>query len=112
MGRHRIYVTDDSVEGEVKLRARTYSENEPLKLAQKMYYQRNKEERLEQNREYYPTWLASKDINEFKAKQKETQRKYHNKKRELTRLKQQESETTDEDKVAMCMELFNEIFKT
>ena len=65
-----------------------------------------------QTKEHYPTWLASKDINEFKATQKETQRKYHNKKRELKRLKQQESETTDEDKVAIYMEVFNEIFKT
>ena len=109
MGRVRQYST---ISEDGRLYVRAYVENEPLKQAQKRYYEKNKEERLRQNREYYPTCLASKDMNEFKAKQKETQRKNHNKKRELNRLKQQESETTDEDKVAMYMELFNEIFKT
>ena len=109
MGRISQYNT---ISEDGKQYVRVYSENEPLKQAQKRYYEKNKEDRLQKNREYYPTWLASKDMNEFKAKQKETQKKYHDKKRELKRLQKQESETTDEDKVAIYMELFNEIFNT
>ena len=109
MGRIRQYST---ISEDGRLYVRAYNENEPLKQAQKRYYEKNKEDRLQKNREYYPTWLASKDMNEFKAKQKETQKKYHDKKRELRRLQKQESETTDEDKIAIYMDVFDEIFKT
>jgi hypothetical protein len=47
----------------------------------------------------------------FKTRQKEAHAKYYKKQKELKRLKQQESETTDEDKVAIYMEVFNEVFK-
>ena len=44
--------------------------------------------------------------------QRERRIKYYNKKKELKRLKQQESEITDEEKVATYMELFKDIFNT
>ena len=71
----------------------------------------NKEEMLRNNKEYYPTWLASQDINAFKARQKEAHAKYYKKQKELKLLKQQEAQTSEEDKVAIYMELFDEIFK-
>ena len=109
MGRHRQYST---ISEDGRLYVRAYSENEPLKQAQKRYFEKNKEEMLRKNKEYYPTWLASQDINDFKARQKEAHAKYYKKQKELKRLKQQESETTDEDKIAKYTELFDEIFKT
>ena len=109
MGRIRQYST---ISEDGRLYVRAYNENEPLKQAQKRYYEKNKEDRLQKNKEYYPTWLASKDVDDFKARQKEAHAKYYKKQKELKRLQKQESETTDEDKVAIYMELFNEIFKT
>ena len=108
MGRHRQYST---ISEDGRLYVRAYSENEPLKQALKRYFEKNKEEMLRKNKEYYPTWLASKDINDFKARQKEAHAKYYKKQKESKRLKQQESETTDEDKIAKYTELFDEIFK-
>ena len=107
MGRHRQYST---ISEDGRLYFRTYNEYEPLKQAQKRYYEKNKEERLSKNKEYYPTWLASQDINDFKARQKEAHAKYYKKQKELKRL-QQESQTTDEDKIAKYTELFNEVLK-
>ena len=66
-----------------KPRVKPYSENEALKQAQQRYYQKNKEEKLKHNKEYYKTWLASQDIDELKAKQRESRIKYYNKKKQL-----------------------------
>ena len=66
---------------------------------------------LPQNKEYYKTWLAH-DIDELKAKQKESRTKYYNKNKELKRRNQQESPTTDEDTLSMYMELFKQILNT
>ena len=65
-----------------KPRVKSYSENEALKQAQQRYYQKNKEEKLKHNKEYYKTWLASQDIDELKAKQRESRIKYYNKKKQ------------------------------
>ena len=65
-----------------KPRVKPYNENEALKQAQQRYYQKNKEEKLKHNKEYYKTWLASQDIAELKARQRESRIKYYNKKKQ------------------------------
>ena len=79
--------------------------------ADKIYYEKNKEQKLKEHREYYKIWLAAQDMDEFKAKQRETQRTYHTKKKELKRLKLQELAATDEDNVAIYVEVFDELLK-
>ena len=66
-----------------KPRVKPYNENEALKQAQQRYYQKNKEAKLKHNQEYYKAWLASQDIDELKAKQRESRIKYYNKKKQL-----------------------------
>ena len=96
-----------------KLRVKPYSENEALKQAQQRYYQKNKEEKLRHNQEDHKTWLASQDVDELQATQRESRSKYYNKKKELKQQKRQEeltSNTDDDNKVAIHMGLFNKIF--
>ena len=72
---------------------------------------KNKEEKLKNNKEYRKTWLASKDIEELRAKQRESCRRYYHKKKQLKEV-QQEPETIpieDED-IKKYMDLFDETF--
>ena len=103
MGRTKQYST---ISEDGRLYVREYSNNIPLQQAQKRYYEKNKDERLEENREYYKRWLEAQNMDEFKARQRASQKKYHDKKREL---KKQQKES-DEDKIAAYMNVFNEIF--
>ena len=73
---------------------RSYSENEPLQLAKKRYYEKNKADILIKRKEYSKKQLESENIDEIKAKQRESRIKYYNKKK---LLKQQEKQ--DEAKV-------------
>ena len=57
---------------ETKAKARPYRDNEALRRAQKRYYENNKEKKLEQSRTYYKSWLESPNIDEVKAKRKQT----------------------------------------
>ena len=70
-----------------KPRVKPCSENEALKQAQQRYYQKTKEEKLRHNKDYYKTWLASQDIDELKARQRESRIKYYNKKKQETNKK-------------------------
>ena len=73
---------------------RSYSENEPLQLAKKRYYEKNKADILIKRKEYSKKQLESENIDEIKARQRESRIKYYNKKK---LLKQQEQH--DEAKV-------------
>ena len=73
---------------------RSYSENEPLQLAKKRYYEKNKADILIKRKEYSKKQLESENIDEIKARQRESRIKYYNKKK---LLKQQEKQ--DEAKV-------------
>ena len=66
---------------------RSYSENEPLQLAKKRYYEKNKADILIKRKEYSKKQLESENIDEIKAMQRESRIKYYNKKK---LLKQQE----------------------
>ena len=66
---------------------RAYSENEPLQLAKKRYYEKNKADILIKRKEYSKKQLESENIDEIKARQRESRIKYYNKKK---LLKQQE----------------------
>ena len=74
---------------------------------------KNKEEKLKHNKEYRQTWLASKDLEELRLKQRESCKRYYNKKKLLKEVQQeQEPRTSEDDKIAMYMDLFDEIFDT
>ena len=95
---------------------RTYNENTALQLAQKRYYEKNKEDILIKRKEYRKKQKESENIDEIKARQRESRIKYYNKQK---LLKQQEHQpepeppvTQDEDKIAVYMDMFNKIFKT
>ena len=73
---------------------------------------KNKEEKLKHNKEYRKTWLASKDIEELRAKQRESCKRYYNKKKQLKEEKQEHNTITIEDEnTARYMALFDEIFE-
>ena len=84
---------------------RTYNENTPLQLAQKRYYEKNKEDILIKRKEYRKKQIESENIDEIKARQRESRIKYYNKKK-------QELLTNDEHKIAIYMYMFDKIFKT
>ena len=74
---------------------------------------KNKEEKLKHNKEHRQTWLASKDLEELRLKQRESCKRYYNKKKLLNEVQQeQEPRTSEDDKIAMYMDLFDEIFDT
>ena len=51
---------------------RSYSENEPLQLAKKRYYEKNKAYILIKRKEYSKKQLESENIDEIKSKAKRT----------------------------------------
>ena len=69
---------------------RSYSENEPLQLAKKRYYEKNKADILIKRKEYSKKQLESENIDEIKAKQRESRIKYYNKKKLLKQQEQQD----------------------
>ena len=116
MGRIKDLLSDnleDEIACDVKPKIKPYNENAALKRAQKRYYEKNKEEKLKHNKEYRQTWLASKDLEELRLKQRESCKRYYNKKKLLKEVQQeQEPRTSEDDKIAMYMDLFDEIFDT
>ena len=116
MGRTKDLLSDcleEEIVDDVKPKIKPYSENAALKRAQQRYYEKNKEEKLKHNKEYLQTWISSKDIEELRAKRRESCKRYYNKKKLLKESKQeQEPRTSEDDKIAMYMDLFDEIFDT
>ena len=104
---------EEEIAADVKPKIKPYSENAALKRAQQRYYEKNKEEKLKHNKEYLQTWISSKDIEELRAKRRESCKRYYNKKKLLKESKQeQEPRTSEDDKIALYMDLFDEIFDT
>ena len=116
MGRTKDLLSDcleEEIADDVKPKIKPYSENAALKRAQQRYYEKNKEEKLKHNKEYLQTWISTKDIEELRAKRRESCKRYYNKMKLLKESKQeQEPRTSEDDKIAMYMDLFDEIFDT
>jgi hypothetical protein len=60
---------------------RPYSDNIPLQLAKKRYYEKNKADILIKRKEYSKQQLESENVDEIKARQRESRIKYYNKKK-------------------------------
>ena len=114
MGRTKDLLSDtleEEIAGDVKPKIKPYSENAALKRAQQRYYEKNKEEKLKHNKEYLQTWVSTKDIEELRAKRRESCKRYYNKMKLLKESKQeQEPRTSEDDKTALFLDLFDEIF--
>ena len=102
---------EEEIAGDVKPRIKPYSENAALKRAQQKYYEKNKEEKLKNNKEYRKTWLASKDIDELRAKLRESCRRYYHKNQQLKAVRQKpETIPIEDEDIKKYMDLFDEIF--
>ena len=116
MGRTKDLISDcleEEIADDVKPKIKPYSENAALKRAQQRYYEKNKEEKLKHNKEYLQTWISTKDIEELRAKRRESCKRYYNKKKLLKESKQeQELITSEDEQTALYMDLFDEIFDT
>ena len=78
-------VTDKSEK--IKAQAKKYSENEALKRAQRKYYEKHKETRLEYARKFNENWRRTEDYEIVKQKQRERAKRHYEKKKLMKKTK-------------------------